>query len=83
MHADRQPPEILVDRLILAQELAGFSDRRMAAELGVSASLWTKTRRREVPVGITILRAAGRRYPELAVDVLASLLTEQEAHGSA
>jgi hypothetical protein len=68
------PQTILVQRLLRQQHLAGWSSRRMAAELGISKSLWRHTCRGEMPVGLALLRATARRYPELAGDILATLL---------
>jgi len=63
-----------MQRLTTQQRLAGWSDRQMARELGVSASLWTHTRKGRCPVGLTLLRAAGHRFPELAGDILGEML---------
>jgi hypothetical protein len=74
MQSPDPAPSRLVQRLCARQTLLGWSDRRMAEELGVSASLWNHTRHRRIPVGITLLRAAGRRFPDLAGDILHDLL---------
>lgn len=60
----------------------GWSDLRMARELGCSKTAWyyVVTGRREP--GLTLLRRASRRFPEYDVDLMVYLRGERPLEGS-
>lgn len=58
----------LLDKLITQQ--GKQSDYRFAARLGITRPLWQATRTGKLPIGLTLLRAIIRTYPELTTDVL-------------
>ena len=67
---------MLLAKLVARQHREGWSDIRMARELGVPRSSWQLTRTGKVSLGGRIARAAQRRFPELSADAISFLLSE-------
>lgn len=59
-----------IARLMTRQADEGWSDERMARELGVSKSYWHYVARGRRQPGVGFLRRAMRRFPEYDLDVL-------------
>jgi len=55
----------LVDLLIERQEQLRQVDEAFAAELGISRPLWYNIRKRQIPVGLSLLRGTICRFPDL------------------
>jgi hypothetical protein len=60
----------LLDKLIEKQLELKLSDQRFADRLGISRQLWTKTRQKQTPLGMSVLRGVLREFPSLTDDVL-------------
>lgn len=73
----------LIDKLKELQAREGLSDYKFADKLAVSPQLWQMTRTLKRDIGLVILKAVMRAYPELYRDVLiflgsdASILSNQ------
>lgn len=61
---------MLKEKLKELQVAAGLSDYKFADKLGVSPQLWQMTRSGKRQVGLVILRAVTKAYPELSRDIL-------------
>lgn len=60
----------LIERLKELQAKEGSSDYKFADKLEISPQLWQMTRTGKREIGLVILRATLRAYPELSRDVL-------------
>ncbi len=60
----------LREKLIEKQRELKLSDQRFADRLGISRQLWTKTRKGETTLGMSVLRGVLREFPSLTDDVL-------------
>jgi len=69
---------ILINKLNLKQEKGKLNDTRFARKLSLSRRLWGKTKNGDIPVGITLLRAITRTYPDLIPDIIEYL---KDSHG--
>ena len=61
---------MLEEKVKELQTLEGLSDYRFAEKIGVSHQLWQMTRTGKREIGLVILKAITRAYPELDRDVL-------------
>lgn len=60
----------LIEKLKEIQAKEGLNDYKFADNLGISPQLWQMTRTGKRDIGLVILRAATKAYPELYRDVL-------------
>jgi hypothetical protein len=63
----------IVTLLADKQKEAQLNDRQFAKVLGVVRPLWAMTKSGTKPVGLTLLRAIARAYPEFDSQILAFL----------
>jgi hypothetical protein len=59
-----------VTRLIDLQLALGDSDRDFAGRLDIAQPTWTRTRLRQIPVGLALLQGVGAAFPEYSADIL-------------
>ena len=67
------PSDPIIATLIVRQSRCGLSDLGFAAALGISRQLWQATRTGRKGVGLLVLKAILRTYPDLTDDVIAYL----------
>jgi len=63
----------MVEKAILVklkERQGNLSDYAYSEQLGISQQLWQQIRTEKKNVGITLLKAIGRTYPDMALDVL-------------
>jgi len=68
INATKQEPTPLLLKLIDIQ--GNLSDLEFTGKLGIERSTWTHIRKGRRAVGITLLKAIIRTYPELTSDVI-------------
>lgn len=61
---------MLLENLIERQAQLGLNDGAFAQEIGVSRSLWVRTRQRHKPISMKILTGIYKRFPDMIPDVL-------------
>lgn len=70
----------IITQLITKQKSEQLSDAAFARKLEVNRRLFGRTKSGEIPIGITLLKAIVRTYPELCIDVLNFLRNEHGAN---
>jgi len=70
------PAQQLREKLAQIQKAADLSDYKFADKLGVDRIVWYTTRTGKRPIGLTLLKAIARVFPELHADVLSFLFGE-------
>lgn len=68
----------LTKKLVGIQSSEALSDYRFAAKLGISRQLWQFIRTGTKPIGLTLLKAMARTYPELDKEILKFLRDSNE-----
>ena len=64
---------ILVSALIAQQSALGLNDTKFAIKLGIARTVWVQAKQVQRPIGLTLLRAVARTYPDLNEEILAFL----------
>ena len=70
----------LINRLKEIQEQKNLSDHRFARVLKVSRPNWSLTRTGKKPLGITMLRAISRTFPEFDRLIIQFLKEDNNGH---
>ena len=61
---------ILVSALLAQQSALGFNDSKFAIKLGIARTVWVQAKQEQRPIGLTLLRAVARTYPELNKEII-------------
>ena len=64
---------ILVSALIAQQSALGLNDTKFAIKLGIARTVWVQAKQGQRPIGLTLLRAVARTYPERNEEILTFL----------
>lgn len=64
---------MILESLKEKQRQENLSDQRFARKLGVSRRLWGMTRVGIKDIGMSLLKAAAKTYPDLDADIMAFL----------
>lgn len=65
LHMETTAVQKFIEALQTRQRDAGLNDTQFARLLSVDISLWHKVVRGRIPIGLTIIQAAARTYPEI------------------
>ena len=70
----------LIDLLVGIQSIDLINDTKFAKRMGISRRLWGRTKQGDIVVGITLLKAIIRTYPDLIPDIITFLRGDNDHH---
>ena len=70
----------MLKSIIEIQNSLSLSDYGFARQLGIARATWQLARTKHIPIGLTLLRAVSRTFPELDPQILQFLKEDHNGH---